>query len=140
MSQSCGGYLVTPAASTHLSAVPESAGEARRFMRDVLAAWDCDDPDDIAVLLTSEVVSNAVRHAADELGIDVLVGLGDDVLRVEVHDGGRGEPELQDPEQSATGGRGLLLVDALARRWGAKRDVTGKSVWFELPARPRQPS
>jgi anti-sigma regulatory factor (Ser/Thr protein kinase) len=129
---------VTPAARTHLDAVPASAGAARHFVRDLLVAWDCDDPDEIAVLLTSEIVSNAVRHAADELGINVLVGLTDDVLRIEVHDGGPGEPRMQRPPDGAVSGRGLLLVDALARRWGADRNVTGKVVWFELPARRRQ--
>jgi len=129
---------VTQAARTHLDAVPGSAGAARHFVSDLLAAWDCDDPDEVAVLLTSEVVSNAVRHAADELGIHVLVGLEDDVLRIEVHDGGAGEPRLQRPPDGAVSGRGLLLVDSLARRWGANRHVTGKVVWFELPARRRQ--
>lgn len=138
--QSRDGEHVTPAARTHLEAVPGSAGAARHFVRDLLVAWDCDDPDEIAVLLTSEVVSNAVRHAADELelGIDVLVGLDHDVLRIEVRDGGPGEPRLQRPPEDAVGGRGLLLVDALARRWGADRKVTGKVVWFELPIRRRQ--
>lgn len=130
---------MTPAARTHLDAVPESAGEARRFVRDLLSAWRCDDPDDVAVLLTSEVVSNAVRHAGDPLGIELLVDLSDDVLRFSVHDGGAGEPLVQDPSEGAVGGRGLLLVDALARRWGADRDLTGKVVWFELAASRRQP-
>lgn len=140
MSQSRRGEDVTPAARTHLDAVPDSAGAARRFVQDVLAAWDCDDPDGTAVLLTSEVVSNAVRHAADELGIDLRLDLADDVLRVEVHDGGAGDPQLQHPPHGSLGGRGLLLVDALARRWGADRDSTGKVVWFELQARRRPQS
>lgn len=127
-----------PGATTHLASVPESAAEARRFVRDLLTSWDCADPDDVALLLTSEVVSNAIRHAASEEGIDLVVDVAGDVLRVEVHDTGDGEPVMGEPEVGAVGGRGLLLLDALARRWGAVRKAGGKVVWFELPAEPRR--
>jgi anti-sigma regulatory factor (Ser/Thr protein kinase) len=131
---------VTPEARAHLPAVPESARVARRFVRELLAVWDCDDPDDIAVLLTSEVVSNVIRHAVDELGIDLRVDLADDSVRVEVRDPATTEPQLRSPDSGATSGRGLLLVDQLARRWGSIRDEAGKVVWFEVPANRRRHS
>lgn len=127
----------TPEIATELDASPESAAVARRFVREVLDAWDCDDPDDVALLLTSEVVSNAVRHAATELA--VRLRLEDDwtTLRVEVTDADGHLPEVQAPSDDATGGRGLLLVESLARRWGADATPAGKVVWFELGTRRR---
>jgi anti-sigma regulatory factor (Ser/Thr protein kinase) len=122
-------------ARTELDATPASASTARAFVRDLLAAWDCDTEEDVAVLLTTELVSNAVRHAATRLALDVRRG-DDDVVRVEVRDGDVRLPELRRPDVDATGGRGLVLVDALARRWGAEADGHGKVVWFELGQRP----
>lgn len=130
---------MTPEARTHLEPVPESASSARRFVRDLLVAWDCDDPDEIAVLLTSEVVSNAIRHAADQFGVEMLVDLDDDRVRIEVRDRGAADPIMRSADSASTGGRGLLLVDALARRWGTERDLEGKVVWFEVEARRRRP-
>jgi len=102
----------------------------------VLAAWDCDDPDEVAVLLTSEVVANAVRHAATACA--VRVDLEGDVLRVEVADGSATLPQLRRPRPDDFGGRGLVLVESFARRWGAEPTPTGKVVWFSVEVRPRR--
>ncbi len=107
-----------------------SPAEARALVRQTLAAWDCDDLDDVASLLTTEVVANAVRYAADQIAL--RVSLDDGVVRVEVHDSNPVLPEGHRVSRGATSGRGLLVIDALAQRWGAQPDGTGKIVWFEL--------
>ena len=146
-----GGRMTVPTARTdgegmapelriEFEAVSASAGEAREFIRCALEAWDCDDPDEIAVLLTSEVVSNAVRHAATALALDVSLDDDSLLLRIEVRDSDSRLPVLHRPSIDATGGRGILLVDTLARRWGARPEDGGKVVWFELAARRRAQS
>lgn len=128
---------MTPEIGTRLDATPDSAALARRFVREVLDAWDCDDPEEVALLLTSEVVSNAVRHAATELAVRLHLDEETATLRIEVADADATMPQVRDQSPDATGGRGLVLVEALAERWGADRTATGKVVWFELDARPQ---
>jgi anti-sigma regulatory factor (Ser/Thr protein kinase) len=101
----------------------------------VLAAWDCDDPDEVAMLLTSEVVANAVRHAATACA--VRVNLEGDLLRVEVADGSPALPRPRRPGPEDLGGWGLLLVESFARQWGAEPTPTGKVVWFTVRVHPR---
>jgi two-component sensor histidine kinase len=89
------------------------------------------DADDAALLVT-ELASNALRHGGP--GVDLWVrpaeGGG---LRVEMVDGHASSlPRVQDPDADAEGGRGLLIVSALARSWGTDRLAAGKCVWFEL--------
>ncbi len=88
------------------------------------------DPD-VAALVTSELVANAVDVAAGEITVTIRY-LGA-CLRVEVQDHGYGMPEIQHPSPAdATGGRGLLIVDQLADDWGVQPFLPGKIVWFEL--------
>jgi anti-sigma regulatory factor (Ser/Thr protein kinase) len=122
-------------ARTELGASPHSPRIARDFLRHVMDAWGCDDPDDVAVLLTSEIVSNAVLHAATALSVEIQ--LEQERLRVAVRDGDLRMPTVQQPAPEDTSGRGLLLVRSLADRWGAERDGHGKVVWFEIRAGPR---
>ena len=130
---------MSPDARTDLDALTTSPKAARDFVRAVLDAWDCDDPHEIALLLTSEVVSNAVLHAATRLALDVGWDEDAGVLRIEVRDGSPDLPEIRVPAPDATGGRGILLLERLARRWGARPEAEGKVVWFELAARRRGP-
>ena len=116
----------------------DSAAEARVFMRRILDAWDCDDPDEVAVLLTSEVVANAVVHAATRLALDVCWDAEAQMLRVEVRDGDEQPPRHRHPSIDAVGGRGIMLVESLASRWGSRADEGGKVVWFELARRRRR--
>ncbi|HEY6746927.1 MAG TPA: ATP-binding protein, partial [Mycobacteriales bacterium] len=87
-----------------------------------------------AALLTTELVSNAIRHTRDELVVSVRVAAGR--LRVGVADSSHRRPQLVQVGQRDTSGRGLHLVDALADRWGVDPDERGlgKTVWFELTA------
>ena len=129
---------MAPEARMELDAALGSAATARQFVRSVLDAWDCDDPEEIAILLTSEVVSNAVIHAATRLALDVCWDDEAQMLRVEVRDGDERPPRHQHPAIDASGGRGIMLVESLARRWGSEPEDGGKVVWFELNARRRQ--
>jgi anti-sigma regulatory factor (Ser/Thr protein kinase) len=116
---------------------PEVVGAARALVRSVLDLWDCDDPDDAGVLLTSEIVTNAVRHAAGVLAVQLDLSITDGVVRVAVGDPASERPVLRSPSVDAIGGRGLMLVEALAARWGSVPTDRGKLVWFEFPVHHR---
>ncbi|MES4883405.1 SpoIIE family protein phosphatase [Streptomyces sp. NBC_01723] len=110
---------------------PEDAapGRARRLARRALARWGMEDLTDAVELLVSEVVTNAVRYASRPVTLRLL---RTDVLRCEVGDDVPQLPRLRQARATDEGGRGLYLVNRLARRWGATRLSTGKVVWFEL--------
>ncbi|GAC1326498.1 MAG: ATP-binding protein [Mycobacteriales bacterium] len=117
--------------STLLPALPESALAARRFAMQTLRAWDVPtEVSDPAVLLVSELVTNAVRHARGQ--VELVLERSTGVLRGAVRDGTRARPQARRAEPSDEGGRGLALVAALATRWGVLDDEPGKQVWFEL--------
>lgn len=86
--------------------------------------------DDAVPVVVSELVTNAVLHAASTARIQVLVG--DGVVRVEVHDADPTLPVPRHPSPETVTGRGLMLVDALTDRWGAEVTDGGKVVWFEI--------
>ncbi|GAQ54654.1 ATP-binding SpoIIE family protein phosphatase [Streptomyces acidiscabies] len=110
---------------------PEDAapGRARRLARRALARWGLEELSDSVELLVSEVVTNAVRYASRPVTLRLL---RTDVLRCEVGDDVPQLPRLRNARATDEGGRGLYLVNKLARRWGATRLSTGKVVWFEL--------
>nr|WP_203616007.1 SpoIIE family protein phosphatase [Streptomyces sp. SID13726] len=110
---------------------PEDAapGRARRLARRALSRWGMEDLTDSVELLVSEVVTNAVRYATRPVTLRLL---RTDVLRCEVGDDVPQLPRLRQARATDEGGRGLYLVNRLARRWGATRLSTGKVVWFEL--------
>jgi DNA-binding NarL/FixJ family response regulator len=107
-----------------------SAPSARRFVNEALRRWDCADLLDVVQLLTSEIVTNAIVHAGTAL--DVRVSLLTDRVRVEVHDFSPADPEQRQADVEDTSGRGIALVDTLARSWGTDRRPEGKTVWFEV--------
>jgi anti-sigma regulatory factor (Ser/Thr protein kinase) len=117
--------------STVFPSVAPSAASARRFVAAALRRWRCsDDFIELVLLLTSELVTNAYRHAGTETRVSVR--LEDECTRVEVRDVGRGEPELRAFDTDRVDGRGLQIVDALADRWGYHSNDSGTAVWFEL--------
>ena len=122
-----------------LAPTPESATVARWLVTDLLRDAVPDDPRDTASLLTTELVSNAIRHTRDELTLTVR--LEGDTLRVGVSDSSHRRPQLVQVGERDTSGRGLHLVEALADRWGVDPDERGlgKTVWFELATAPRRP-
>jgi two-component sensor histidine kinase len=89
------------------------------------------------MLLTSELVTNAVRYAGTAIRIS-LERLHRGGVRIAVTDSARGDwPQVEKPTVDAEGGRGLWLVDRLASSWGTTAGRRGKSVWFELqPSAP----
>ncbi|MEU8270556.1 ATP-binding protein [Sphaerisporangium sp. NPDC049002] len=87
---------------------------------------------DDAMLLTSELAANVVRHAVEREFL-VSVAFPGTAVMVTVEDGGSSKiPHLRRPADDETDGRGLALVDTLASRWGFERRPAGTLVWFEL--------
>ncbi|MER6638699.1 SpoIIE family protein phosphatase [Streptomyces microflavus] len=113
---------------------PEDAapGRARRLARRALSRWGLDEMSDEVELLVSEVVTNAVRYAERPVTLRLL---RTDILRCEVGDDSPQLPRQRRARETDEGGRGLFLVNRLARRWGATRLSTGKVVWFEMATR-----
>ncbi len=111
-----------------------SVAPARRWAREKFEAAGLEpDVRDLLVLLVSEVVTNAVEHAAPPLLLRIDVSA--DTTRVEVKDRARRLPILKDPEPTETGGRGIRFVHDLSTRWGTEpaRGADGlKTVWFEV--------
>jgi anti-sigma regulatory factor (Ser/Thr protein kinase) len=111
--------------------IAPSAANARRFVGAALRRWGC--PDDFierVLLLTSELVTNAYRHAGSDTHLSIRSD--EDCVRVEVRDAGKGDVKLRPLDPNRTDGRGLHIVDALADRWGHHSDRDGTVVWFEL--------
>jgi anti-sigma regulatory factor (Ser/Thr protein kinase) len=111
-----------------------AAGDARRALERLAGALTEPQLRDVR-LLTSELVTNAVRHAGlgpgDRIGL--RVSLDPHALRVEVRDPGHGfvrRPPPPDPERAS--GWGLFLVEAVADRWGMEGTDPGTRIWFEL--------
>lgn len=108
-----------------------SAGDARHFVRDLMAAYLASGPLDIVELLTSEVVTNAVVHAGSAPVVEVAAQGG--TVRVSVEDGNPDWPMPHMPSFDATSGRGMALVDMMADAWGVERlPCCGKRIWFEV--------
>ncbi|MGH3386952.1 MAG: SpoIIE family protein phosphatase [Nocardioidaceae bacterium] len=125
---------VSPAEALPIRSNPRDVREARAFVETACRqAGVAGDVRDTAILLTSEIVTNAIVHAATRA--DLTVTADDQRVRVEVVDGHTSLPYLRDLEAEATDGRGLVLVHLLASRWGAEQLPEGKLVWFELDAR-----
>ncbi|AXG78122.1 ATP-binding protein [Streptomyces paludis] len=110
-----------------------SVGLARAELRKALALWGLSSVEEAAVLVLSELVTNAVRHAHVPAGREVetrFLALPGGGVRLEVHDACSRRPEVQDASPGACAGRGLLIVEAVADSWGvAGRDGVGKAVW-----------
>jgi len=120
-----------------LPAAESAAGMARQATRAAVAVWQLDELTDVAVLLVSELVTNAIQHAAPGASETVLrLQYGGSWLRIEVHDPSPHGPEPRIPDWLDESGFGLMLVDALAAKWGVQQTTQGKAVWAELDARP----
>jgi serine/threonine-protein kinase RsbW len=111
----------------------QAAGLARQATRDVLAGWRLTHLEETAVLLVSELVGNAVRHArADGSALGLRLETTGAWLRIEVHDGDPHPPRPRTPAGLDESGFGFVLVDGFADKWGVRETATGKAVWTEL--------
>ncbi|WP_179278649.1 ATP-binding protein [Actinomadura mexicana] len=134
------------AARTYVWTLEERAPRAaRRAVRDVLDGWGVAEGDvEVAVLLTSEIVTNAVRHVREELRGDgvvkVRVRVMDGLLRVDVTDPEPGLPRLVAASDTDEGHRGMAIVAASADRWGWHPGPGGgKTVWWAQVLEGRGP-
>ncbi|GGS52815.1 ATP-binding protein [Streptomyces daghestanicus] len=110
-----------------------AVSEARRALRELLRHREWPGGSEVAELLASELVTNALVHTDHDAVLTAVVGPR--ALRVEVRDlvSLRPRPRAVDAADS-THGRGLMLVQSLADAWGVRAHAVGKSVWFELEA------
>lgn len=107
--------------------------EARAVVGDLLGRWGFPELVNDAALVVSELVTNAITHASSNCA--VVVNRSGDGVRIEVRDEGMGTPDPQLPSSTAEGGRGLMIVSALAKAWGVDSAPKSKSVWVELSSR-----
>ncbi|MFI5983859.1 ATP-binding protein [Streptomyces sp. NPDC051555] len=106
---------------------------AREFAEVTLDRWGVTCRQDDLLLCVSELATNAVlRGVPPGRGYRLRLLRFGGLVRVEVHDSGGGRPCVQERDLEAEGGRGLLLVAALADRWGVGVRVPGKVVWCEF--------
>ncbi|MGW3556416.1 ATP-binding protein [Streptomyces sp. NPDC000963] len=136
-----------------LAATPNAVAWARRHTVDILQRWRFPDEGiEVARLLVSELATNAIQHARPAVSSATTsaesAGPGTIVLRlwptdsgvlISVSDHDPRPPTPRAGDSSATGGRGLVLTEAMANRWGyyPTQLHPGKIVWAEVPTRPR---
>lgn len=115
-----------------LSTTPDAVPTARALLREVLDGTALAARLEDGELALSELVTNAVLHGRDPVGVRVV--LSADVLRAEVRDASPVSPSFSMLDETAVTGRGLLLISAVSDRWGVEPSSSGKVVWFELLA------
>lgn len=108
----------------------------RRYVDGALELEGIDGED--VQLITSELGTNAVAHGAGAR-IRLLLTGDDEHVRVEVSDGGKGEPVVREAGLGAESGRGLMIVEAVAERWGVRHGEAETCVWAEVVRRERVP-
>jgi anti-sigma regulatory factor (Ser/Thr protein kinase) len=113
-----------------LPASPTSAGVARAFVRRWCSDLDSADTRDAVALCVSELVTNALDHAAPPYELRVARGCGR--LRVEVTDASTGLPFVRPFEPTDGRGRGIFLVEHVSTQWGVEPTRAGKTVWAEF--------
>lgn len=115
------------------SADPGAVRAARSAVRDQLRLWDLDSVGDLAALLVSELVTNALQHATAPIGVRLVRPAPHaEVLLVEVSDPLPRPPRARAARPEDEDGRGLQLLASASRRWGTRPGAGGKTVWFEL--------
>jgi anti-sigma regulatory factor (Ser/Thr protein kinase) len=114
-----------------LPAEPAAVGAARRQVQATIQAWDVPVDESVAMLLTSELVTNAITHEAGE-SLTIVITCAYGQLHVDVHDTSCTLPVPMDGPPDAETGRGLMIVANLCSSWGYYRTPTGKAVYFTL--------
>jgi anti-sigma regulatory factor (Ser/Thr protein kinase) len=129
-----GGGIAVLVRSLEIAATPEAPAAARRWLDGIAPLRSLGQVGFDVRLLATELVSNSVRHGSlrpsDE--IELRLDLNESRLRMEVRDPGHGfDPSERTRDVHAEGGRGLLIVEAIAHRWGLDT-AHGSLVWFEI--------
>jgi anti-sigma regulatory factor (Ser/Thr protein kinase) len=121
----------TSRASCRLGPTLAAPAAAREFVASRLRGWGVDRRFPDVELLTSELVTNAVRHAHGE--VEVTIDLLDtDCIRLEVRDRSERLPVLRPLESARDGGWGLHIVGRIAKRWGLEQHTGEKTIWCEI--------
>ncbi len=115
--------------TAELAADTTSPRQARLLIQDLLGSA-ADELVDTVQLLVTELVTNAVVHAASAPRLEIHLGRA--TIRIAVYDDDATMPERREPDVDRPGGRGLHLLDLLATRWGSEPHPPGKVVWFEV--------
>lgn len=118
-----------------LPAAEHAVALARRSTREALNAWQLARLEDTAVLLVSELVTNAVLHARGTHAVALELEVMGTWLRMEVQDADPCWPQPHTPQAFDESGFGFILVDSLAGKWGVRETAYGKAVWAELDTR-----
>lgn len=127
------GRATLPSISDELLPVSGAARRARDLSTEACARWDLPELVGPASIVVSELVSNVVAHAHTMMTLRLV--LRRRYLHIAVRDGSTEEPRLvHSSPLDPGGGRGLALVDAVARRWGSLPTDGGKVVWAVLNA------
>ncbi|WP_405885374.1 SpoIIE family protein phosphatase [Streptomyces sp. NBC_01136] len=119
--------------------LPDAVMHARRFTARTLRRWKVDEVADTALLVVSELVTNGLVHTQGQVRVDLM--LRGDRVRVCVSDcspRAPAKPVIVDWE--STGGRGLMLVEAMSESFGSMPVAGGKQVWCEIVVPPREPA
>ncbi|MEV6153512.1 ATP-binding protein [Nonomuraea sp. NPDC052129] len=119
------------AASWRLPHQLGSVPKARHLTRALLSQWGFDGQGEVAELLVSELVTNALKYVKGT--VDLSLSAEDGLLRFEVEDANPELPQARTPRPDEERGHGLHLVDTLSCCWGSIRTHRGKVVWCELP-------
>ena len=109
----------------------QAPGLAREATREVLTSWQVAHLAEPALLIVSELVTNSVKHSQGSLLLLQMRATGTGI-RIEVHDADPRWPQPCAPTALDESGFGLVLVNALADKWGVCDNATGKAVWVEL--------
>ncbi len=121
-----------------LAREPTAAAEARNQVRTVIRAWKVPVDPDIAILLTSDLVTNAIAYGDGET-VTLGIRCSRAHLRIDVYDTSRSLPMAVDEPAGTETGRGLVLVAALSTEWGSFRTPAGEAVYFTLAFQPDLP-
>jgi anti-sigma regulatory factor (Ser/Thr protein kinase) len=120
-------------AELRLAAEPSAPHQGRHWIVPVLRAHDAPEPAvDLVELLTSEVVTNAVKYGSADTGIVLAVSCADGHVTVSVTDANPSAPVVHRSGPEDLGGRGMELVELLAQEWGVEPRADGKTVWFTV--------
>ncbi|MEN1891390.1 SpoIIE family protein phosphatase [Streptomyces mirabilis] len=121
-------------AAWDLASDPAVVARARKHATEQLTAWGLDDAAFITELTVSELVTNAIRYGRPPIQLRLIHEAS--TLTCEVFDSSSTAPHMRRARTFDEGGRGLLLVGQLARRWGTRHALTGKTVWAEQSLSP----